>query len=344
MPTIHREPRFQYDDLVDLVEGQLRVVELTAINSEIGGPGERLWMTEPGLGVSDVYRLWRKGKGNHMYWAVDRDDPWDAMRWLREALADVLDRLTRPGSTKEYALEAGREERDLAVLAELEAVWLSGLSPLSEAFGPRAAELELNRELLIPARAELARATALRSRMLQEQFGTGPEGAERAASELGWELDKARKALAARDDYQRWVREGAAHARATIPVHRPPGETGLPDVLAATLMTAACQSERVVPGRPSPIPLPDELAPWYVFVENLGACVAIAVEDAYAPDAGPWDYMDVAPVAMVIEAGWTVRDGVIFSPVPYDGYYECIDYDEEAILAGGGSPVRDDTE
>ncbi|MFJ4810593.1 hypothetical protein [Streptomyces longwoodensis] len=97
MPTIHREPRFTYDDLVDLVEGQLRVVELTAVNAEIGGPGERLWLSEPGTGA-DVYRLWRKGKGARTYWAVDQDRPWDALVWLREALAEVLERLTRPGS------------------------------------------------------------------------------------------------------------------------------------------------------------------------------------------------------------------------------------------------------
>ncbi|MFJ4153113.1 hypothetical protein ACIP10_36945 [Streptomyces galbus] len=36
MPTIHREPRFTYDDLVDLVEGQIWVVELPAIDAEIG--------------------------------------------------------------------------------------------------------------------------------------------------------------------------------------------------------------------------------------------------------------------------------------------------------------------
>jgi hypothetical protein len=336
MPTILRESDLPYDDLVHRVERQLRVVELTAINTEIGGPGERLWMSEPGLGLADVYRLWRKSEGGSTQWAVDREYAWKAMTWLREALADVLDRLTRPGSAKQYALEPGREERDLAVLAELEAVWLLGLSPLREAFGFDAAEWKLRHDLFIPAQAELARAKALRSRMLQEEFGTGPDAAEHAASELGWEVSEAHKALAARDNYQRWVREGAAHARATIPVHRPPGDTGLPDVLAATLMTAACRYEDTVPGRPSPIPLPEELARWYVFLQTLGACVAVAVEDAYTPGGSPWDYMHVAPAAMVLQAGWTVRDGVIFSPVPYDGHSECIYYDEEAILAGGG--------
>ncbi|WP_328912288.1 MULTISPECIES: hypothetical protein [unclassified Streptomyces] len=343
MPTIHREPRFVYEDLLDLVEGQLRVVELTAINAEIGGPDERLWMTEPGLMSPGVYRLWRKGKGRRTYWAVDRDDPWEAMSWLRAGLSGVLDRLTRPGSADAYALEPGREERDLAVLSELDAVWLSGLSPWGRAFGPRAAERALNHELLIPARAELARAGALRSRMLREHFGTGPDAAERAASELGWDMAEARKALAAYDDYRLWVREGAAHARATIPVHRPPGDTGLPDVLAATLMTEACRGEKIVADRPSPVPLPEELARWYVFVKTLGACVAVAVEDVYAPGGSPADYMYVVPVAMVLRAGWTVRDGVVVTPVPYDGCTECVEYDEEAILAGGGEPLHDDS-
>ncbi|MDX2937818.1 hypothetical protein [Streptomyces ipomoeae] len=340
MPTVYRAPHYEYEDLVNLVEGH-RVVELTAMNAEIGGPGERLWMIEPGLGVPDVYRLRRNDEGEDTCWAVDREYTWDAMAWLREALADVLDRLTRPGSAKQYALEPGREERDLAVLAELEAVWLSGLSLLSEAFGFSAAEWKLRHELFIPAQAELARVKALRSRMLQEEFGTGPDAAEHAASELGWEVGEARKALGARDDYPRWVREGAAHARATIPVHRPPGDTGLPDVPAATLMTAACRYEDTVPGRPSPIPLPEELAPWYVFLRSLGACVAIEVEGVYPPGGSPWDYMHVAPVAMVLQAGWTVRDGVIVSPVPYDGHHECIYYDEEAILAGGGQPAHE---
>jgi hypothetical protein len=341
MPTIHREPRFAYDDLVDLVEGQLRVVELTAINGEIGGPGERLWLTEPAHGA-DVYRLWRKGRGSRMYWAVDRDRPWEALVWLREALADVLERLTRPGSATQYALEAGREERDLAVLTELETIWLSGLSPLSQLHGPRGADVELNHFLLIPAQAELARASAVRSRMLQEQFGTGPEAAERVASEMGWEPAKAHRTLAAWDDYRRWVREGAAHARDTVPVQRPTGDTGLPDLLAATLMTAACEGETIVPGRPSPLPLPDELACWYVFSRDLGACIAVAVEDVYTPGAEPGQYMHLAPASMVLEAGWTLRDGLIVSPLPHNGFG--IEYDEEAILAGGGRIPADGRE
>ncbi|MEU5179689.1 hypothetical protein [Streptomyces longwoodensis] len=336
MPTIHREPRFTYDDLVDLVEGQLRVVELTAVNAEIGGPGERLWLSEPGTGA-DVYRLWRKGKGTRTYWAVDQDRPWDALVWLREALAEVLERLTRPGSATRYALEEGREERDLAVLTELETVWLSGLSPLSEVVGPRGADLELTRFLLIPAQAELARATAVRSRMLREHFGTGPQAAQRVATTMGWEPAKAHKTLSAWDDYRRWVREGAAHARATVPVHRPAGDTGLPDVLAATLMTAACGSEPIVPDRPSPLALPDELAPWYVFSQYLGASIAVADEATYAPDADPRDYMHLVPVAMVLDLGWTVRDGLIVSLLPHNGFG--VEYDEEAIRAGGGTPL-----
>ncbi|GGU97036.1 hypothetical protein FHX79_113544 [Streptomyces cavourensis] len=339
MPTIHREPDFGYDDLVDLVEGQLRVVELTAVNAEIGGPGERLWMMEPGLG-GDVYRLWRKsrGKGRGTYWAVDRDRPWEAVVWLREALSGVLGRLTRPGAAYAYALEPGREEQDLAVLDELEAVRLAGVEELGRSLGPGAAVGALEREVVIPAQAELARAGALRSRLLREHFGTGPDAAERAAAELGWDVGKARKALAAHDDYRTWVREGAAHARTSVPVHRPSGDTGLPARLAATLMTAACREEEIVPGRPSPVPIPDELAPWYVYVRGLGACIAVAVEGVHTPDGNPWEYMTVAPVVMVMEAGWTVHEGVIVSPVPYDLGSECVIFDEDAILAGGGDP------
>ncbi|MFF9160989.1 hypothetical protein ACF081_12105 [Streptomyces longwoodensis] len=216
MPTIHREPRFTYDDLVDLVEGQLRVVELTAVNAEIGGPGERLWLSEPGTGA-DVYRLWR------------------------------------------------------------------------------------------------------------------------VAATMGWEPAKAHKTLSAWDDYRRWVREGAAHARATVPVHRPAGDTGLPDVLAAMLMTVACGSEPIVPDRPSPVALPDELAPWYVFSQYLGASVAVADEATYAPDADPRDYMHLVPVAMVLDLGRTVRDGLIVSLLPHNGFG--VAYDEEAIRAGGGTPL-----
>ncbi|XQE81094.1 hypothetical protein ACN24L_22165 [Streptomyces microflavus] len=339
MPTIHREPDFGYDDLVDLVEGQLRVVELPAVNAEIGGPGERLWMIEPGLGLTDVFRLWRKGRGDRAYWAVDRDHPWDALVWLREALSGVLDRLTRPGSSYVYALEPGREERDLAVLAELEAVRLSGVEGLRQSLGLRAALKVLDRAVVIPAQAELARAGALRSRLLHEHYGARPDVAEWAAAELGWDADKARKVLAARGDYRTWVREGAAHARTTLQVHRPPGDTGLPAQLAATLMTAACQDEDLVPGRASPVPIPDGLAPWYVYIRGVGACVAVAVEDVYTPDGSPWEYMAVAPVAMVLEAGWTVCEGVIVSPVPYDTHFGCVLFDEEAVLASGGEPL-----
>ncbi|MFE7857908.1 hypothetical protein [Streptomyces sp. NPDC057403] len=183
------------------------------------------------------------------------------------------------------------------MLSELETVWLSGLSPLSTLHGPRGADVEVNHFLLIPAQAELARATAVRSRMLREHFGTGPEAAQRVATALGWEPAKAHKTLAAWDDYRRWVRQGAAHARATVTVHRPTGDTGLPDLMAATLMTAACEGETIVPGQPSPIAVPDELACWYAFSRDLGACVAVADEATFTPGANPQDYMHLAPVA-----------------------------------------------
>ncbi|MEV7271620.1 hypothetical protein ACIQIG_22795 [Streptomyces bacillaris] len=110
---------------------------------------------------------------------MDQDRPGEAMVWLREALSGVLGRLTRPGTAYVYALEPGREEQDPAVLDELEAVRLAGVEELGRSLTPGAAVGALEREVVIPAQAELARAGALRSRLLREHFGTRPDAAER---------------------------------------------------------------------------------------------------------------------------------------------------------------------
>ncbi|XVQ15183.1 hypothetical protein ACQP1W_22430 [Spirillospora sp. CA-255316] len=137
--------------------------------------------------------------------------------------------------------------------------------------------------------------------------------------------------MGAGDRYMAWVRAGAAHSQKTIPVHRPSVPTGLPPIRAAELMTAACSTESVVPDRAYHSSLPPELAPWYVYIEVLGHCIAVAVDGVYESNGDPWEYMTVAPVRMVRKAGWTVQDGIVVSPVPFDTGIGAVEWVEEDV-------------
>ncbi|MGX1909257.1 hypothetical protein ACWIID_10375 [Streptomyces phaeochromogenes] len=332
--TLFREPDYPYEELVELATGQYRdTEELSNITAAIAEPGELLWLSEP---AATVFHLRRRGRGKRTFWALDQEDALEAEAWIRKKLSEtVLERLNRPGRCKIYALAPGIEEADLDVLEELDRIWLSGMRDTAEHWSQLAgvdgsAGVDfLIRDRMVAVKAELARLKALRSRHLEESYGCGEEGVARTAAALGCDLREAREALEAGEKYRKWILDGATHARETIPVHRPAAPTGLTDERAAMLMTAACDSESVVPGRAHPRPLPPELAPWYIYTEGLGHSIAVAVEGIYKPEGEPWDYMAVAPVSMVLRVEWTKQDQIIVARVPYRTDIGCVIFEDD---------------
>lgn len=315
MSVPFREPHYSYEELVEFVTSTYRVEDLPALEAAACEPGERLWLAE---GSCAVYRVWRKGRGSRARWRMDTELALQTEAWVSRKLeGSVLARLQAPDHSREYALDPGLAEKDLATLEELERVWLAGgkhSGPLEPPDIPLGGEYLIGRRIK-DIEADLARAKALRARNLIEAFGNDPG---RVAAELRIEPAAARDALAVREKYHAWIRAGAAASRERFPVRTPVGPTGLPDDLATRLMTAACETETVLPGRPYPQPLPADLAPWYVYIEGLGHCIAVAVDGVYQPDGNPWEYMTVAPVRMVLSEGWTMRDGLVLAEVPYD--------------------------
>ncbi|WP_030576694.1 hypothetical protein [Streptomyces anulatus] len=331
--TLFREPDYPYEELVDLATGQYRdTEELSAITAAIARPGECLWLSEP---AATVFHLRRRGRGKRTFWALDQWDALEAEAWIRKKLSEtVLERLNRPGRCRTYALAPGIEEGDLDALEELDRIWLSGMRgkpewwfQLAGVDGPAGIDACI-RDRMAVVKAELARLKALRARHLEGSYGDGEDAVACTAAALGCDLREAREALAAGEKYRKWIRDGAAHARKTIPVHRPAAPTGLSDDRAAMLMTAACDGESVVPDRAHPQPLPPELAPWYVYTEELGHCIAVAVAGMYKPEGDPWQYMTVAPVSMVLRVEWTRQDLIIVAPVPYRTDIGCVIFDD----------------
>jgi len=312
MVTIFREPDHSYEDLVEMPEVMSEdIEELPALTAAIARPGERLWQHESN---ALVYRLWRKGRGKRTYWALDEENFIKAHERLSKELADtVLARLRRPGRCEEYAIVPGSEDNDLAAVEELDRIWLTGIRGLTSTPVDVDGAIRLR---MRDIRAELARLKALRARNLQESYGE--DATAHVAAALECSHADAHSVLGARERYERWIRAGAAHARDTIPVHRPPGSTGLPDDQAVRLMTAACWTETVLYDRMYPQPLPSDLAPWYVYIEARGHCIAVAVEGVYRPEGDPWEYMTIAPVKLVLAVGWAMQDSLVVSPVPYD--------------------------
>lgn len=78
-----------------------------------------------------------------------------------------------------------------------------------------------------------------------------------------------------------------------------------------------------------PRPLPAELAAWYVYIENLGHCIAVAVDGWYKLDGDPLEYMALAPVRVLQEAETKIQDGVIVARVPATrGYGVVVEWDD----------------
>jgi hypothetical protein len=324
-----REPYFSYEELVEMVTDGYRVDDLPALEAAACDPGEQLWLAERG---DEVYRVWRRGKGDRARWRLDFEPALETeARLSRKLEGSVLARLRAAHSCREYALNPGLAEDDLEVLHELERVWLAGarnpryLPPDDKPLHA----LRLIQDRIEGLEGELARATALLGLVLTAGWGGDPEddpGDDAAVSLV--EAGQERDALADRVEYHKWVRSGGAASREKFPVRTPAGPTGLPDDVAARLMTAACETETVLPGRPYPRALPPGLAPWHVYIEGLGHSIAVAVEGVYEPGGDPWQYMTVAPVPMVLSGNWVMRDGLVLADVPYHKVIGAVLFDD----------------
>lgn len=306
-----------YGRLVAKAAKDPRVEELSALEAAICGPRERLW-----LAGSQVRRLRRQGNGERARWILETKHAMESAEWMTKKLSGtVLTRLFAPDSEPEYAFDPNAVERDLAVLAELDRVWLAGArnAPYLRHWMPPAMRADpvvvdaVIRDRIDRAEAELTWAMAVRAQHLARSYGTARD----VAAALDYDADDAHSLMSAHEWFLAGIRAGAARARETITVHRPSGDTGLPEGRAARLMTAACETETVVPGRPYPHPLPSELAPWHVYIEEAGHCVAVAVEGEYRRKRNPSKYMRLVPVRMLLSREWTVRDGVVVAPFAY---------------------------
>lgn len=74
----------------------------------------------------------------------------------------------------------------------------------------------------------------------------------------------------------------------------------------------------IIPGKSYPQPLPPDLAPWYVYTQDGGHQIAIAIASSYRPHADPAEFVVPAPVQAVLRQGWTIRDGWVVCDLPYD--------------------------
>lgn len=74
----------------------------------------------------------------------------------------------------------------------------------------------------------------------------------------------------------------------------------------------------VLPGRSYPEPLPGELAPYYCYTRDGGHSILVVIENEYKPGDEPEGYIVAAPVKTVLKYGYEVRDGRVWSQIPYD--------------------------
>jgi hypothetical protein len=74
----------------------------------------------------------------------------------------------------------------------------------------------------------------------------------------------------------------------------------------------------VIPGTAYLRPLPPDLAAWYVYTQDGGHQIAVAVARHYQVGADPAGFVVPAPVKAVLRRGWSVQDGWIVCDLPYD--------------------------
>jgi hypothetical protein len=67
-----------------------------------------------------------------------------------------------------------------------------------------------------------------------------------------------------------------------------------------------------------PQPLPSELAPWYVYTNDGGHSIVVAVASLFTADGDPEEFLVPAPVRAVQRAGWREQGGYLVCNLPFN--------------------------
>ncbi|MCX4783878.1 MULTISPECIES: hypothetical protein [unclassified Streptomyces] len=90
-----------------------------------------------------------------------------------------------------------------------------------------------------------------------------------------------------------------------------------------------------VPGRTYHSPLPDELAPWYLYEPSSGHSLAVMIESLWEPEADPNQELALAPVKLILRCPWRIEGGWIVADIPYDEVLGVISEDEDDEYSDG---------
>ncbi|MFD7866049.1 hypothetical protein [Streptomyces sp. NPDC059783] len=90
-----------------------------------------------------------------------------------------------------------------------------------------------------------------------------------------------------------------------------------------------------VPGRSYHSPLPDEVAPWYLYEPSSGHSLAVVIKSLWEPDADPNQELTLAPVKLVLRRPWQIEGGWIVADIPYDEVLGIISEDDDDEYSNG---------
>jgi hypothetical protein len=71
-----------------------------------------------------------------------------------------------------------------------------------------------------------------------------------------------------------------------------------------------------VSGKQYPLPLPDELKPWYCYASGYGHSLAVLLKSRLATHQFPQQTLELAPVKTVLR-GYEMQDGYIMANLSY---------------------------
>ncbi len=73
----------------------------------------------------------------------------------------------------------------------------------------------------------------------------------------------------------------------------------------------------VLSGRSYPHPLPDDLRPFYCYTRDGGHSLLVVLENEFRAGQKPERFIIPAPVKTVIRAGYHLKDGLLWTTLPY---------------------------
>jgi hypothetical protein len=101
------------------------------------------------------------------------------------------------------------------------------------------------------------------------------------------------------------------------------------------LIEKAGLRDAVVSGKAYHSPLPRELEQFYCYVKDAGHCILVLLPSRGSPVE---DYILPAPVKAVLKKGYTVKDGYVWSDLPYSDRTGLIcDADDHEYDTNGGT-------